>query len=458
MAELRPASVQEDETAAGLSTYPPLSQSVSSSAQSSQVALASDVTTYVDGGYGWVITGSACVLCFQYLGILYAWGVIQAELAQNQLGSSLSLSTIGATAAFCLGFGCLPGSWVLTRLGPRNTAAIGVLGVTFGLAGAGFCTHNLGALVVLLGVVFGFSGSLVYLTAYTIPSQFFMKKRGLSTGIASCGAGLGGAVWSLLMQKLITLWGLPWTLRFMALSVLLLGLVRIQRIMAGKQADDTKPTSLLLRPGYLARRSTLPTAVAEKGMFRSSRYMRIMVACFVASYPFFIPPYGALYSALFNVASAFGRLAFGYLGDAALGNINAWMFSILTIALSSLLIWPNASSQPLIILFVMLCGSGSGGFFSLQSSVVGQVIGDHRIHSGVSWLEVAESFGYFAGPMSAGALLDAFGGVHQGAGPYLPAIIQHESFDLAEGLNHKHAWPESNRSHVFYELRGHFNL
>lgn len=93
------------------------------------------------------------------------------------------------------------------------------------------------------------------------------------------------------MQKLITLWGLPWTLRFMALSVLLLGLVRIRHIMARMQADRTKPASLLLRPGYLARRSTLPTAVAEKGMFRSSRYMRIMVACFVASYPFFIPPY-----------------------------------------------------------------------------------------------------------------------------------------------------------------------
>jgi hypothetical protein len=61
--------------------------------------------------------------------------------------------------------------------------------------------------------------------------------------------------------------------------------------MAWKQADFAKPASLLLRPGYLARRSTLPTAVAEKGMFRSSRYMRIMVACFVASYPFFIPPY-----------------------------------------------------------------------------------------------------------------------------------------------------------------------
>lgn len=73
---------------------------------------------------------------------------------------------------------------------------------------------------------------------------------------------------------------------------------------------------------------------------------------------------------------------------------------------------------------MILCGSGSGGFFSLQSSVVAQVIGNHRLHSGISWLEVAESFGYFAGPISAGALLDAFGGVDSGAGPYLPVIVR----------------------------------
>jgi MFS family permease len=73
---------------------------------------------------------------------------------------------------------------------------------------------------------------------------------------------------------------------------------------------------------------------------------------------------------------------------------------------------------------VILCGSGSGGFFSLQSSVVAQVIGNHRLTSGISWLEVAESFGYLVGPISAGALFDAFGGVDIGAGPFLPAIVR----------------------------------
>jgi len=48
------------------------------------------------------------MLLFQYLGVLYSWGVIQAELSRTRLASSLQLSLIGATAAFCLAFGCLP--------------------------------------------------------------------------------------------------------------------------------------------------------------------------------------------------------------------------------------------------------------------------------------------------------------------------------------------------------------
>jgi hypothetical protein len=38
-------------------------------------------------------------------------------------------------------------------------------------------------------------------------------------------------------------------------------------------------------------------------------------------------------------------------------------------------------------------------------------------------IEFAESFGFFAGPLSAGGLLDAFGGSEKGAGPYRPAMV-----------------------------------
>ena len=82
----------------------------------------------------------------------------------------------------------------------------------------------------------------------------------------------------------------------------------------------------------------------------------------------------------------------------------------------------------------MFCGAGSGGFFSLQTSVVGQILGSHRLHQGIAWLEVAESLGYFAGPISAGALLDASGDTQQGAGPYKPAIVGTSTVDLSSML------------------------
>jgi len=70
------------------------------------------------------------MLLFQYLGVLYAWGVIQAELSRVGLANSLQLSLIGATAAFCLAFGCLPVNKLffnhkrLVRLGLTHTGRL----------------------------------------------------------------------------------------------------------------------------------------------------------------------------------------------------------------------------------------------------------------------------------------------------------------------------------------------
>lgn len=70
-----------------------------------------------------------------------------------------------------------------------------------------------------------------------------------------------------------------------------------------------------------------------------------------------------------------------------------------------------------------MCGLGSGGFFTLQASVVAQILGIHRLERGIGWLEISASFGFLAGPLSAGALLDAFGGTGGGSAPYRPVIV-----------------------------------
>jgi MFS family permease len=66
---------------------------------------------------------------------------------------------------------------------------------------------------------------------------------------------------------------------------------------------------------------------------------------------------------------------------------------------------------------------GSGGFFSLQGSIVGQLVGSHRIDKAIGIIELIESVGFFAGPVTAGLLLDAFGGPEAGPAAYRPAMV-----------------------------------
>lgn len=56
----------------------------------------------------------AFTLLFLQLGTLYAWGVFQAELANQKLGRSVVLSAIGGISGFFTAMGCLPVS------GPRH--------------------------------------------------------------------------------------------------------------------------------------------------------------------------------------------------------------------------------------------------------------------------------------------------------------------------------------------------
>jgi hypothetical protein len=53
--------------------------------------------------------------------------------------------------------------------------------------------------------------------AVSIPSQWFDKRRGLATGIAVSGSGVGGLLLSIATAQLLNSVGLGWTLRITAI-------------------------------------------------------------------------------------------------------------------------------------------------------------------------------------------------------------------------------------------------
>jgi MFS family permease len=119
---------------------------------------------------------------------------------------------------------------------------------------------------------------------------------------------------------------------------------------------------------------------------------------------FFIPLYAeslhtstflaSVLLAVFNLASATGRIGFGLLCD-VIGPITSLVLAITLSATSMLVIWPVSKSIAPFIVFVVLNGAANGGIFSTVPSVVGHVYGQARVANALAMVVSGWAFGYF---------------------------------------------------------------
>lgn len=108
-----------------------------------------------DGGYGWAIVASGCVLMWWGVGTTYAWGVIQRTLVSDGLAGPAVVSFIGSLQAAMVSLCATANAWLMQYLGPRRTALTGVALMGGCEILSSFATHSLGGLFVTSGVMFG---------------------------------------------------------------------------------------------------------------------------------------------------------------------------------------------------------------------------------------------------------------------------------------------------------------
>lgn len=108
-----------------------------------------------DGGYGWAIVVSGCVLMWWASGTTYAWGVIQRTLVNQGLAGPAVVSFIGSMQAAMVALCATATAWLLQYLGPQRTAVTGVALMGASEILSSFATRDLGPLFVTAGVLFG---------------------------------------------------------------------------------------------------------------------------------------------------------------------------------------------------------------------------------------------------------------------------------------------------------------
>jgi OFA family oxalate/formate antiporter-like MFS transporter len=147
------------------------------------------------GARRWLIAGAGIViqLC---LGTVYAWSIFKKPMMASHGWSETQ--TQGAFMIYGLVFAIAVafGGTLVDRKGPRIIGTIG--GVLFGLGIllGGLANHlgSLSLLIVGYGVVSGLGGGFGYITPITTLIRWFPDKRGLITGLAVMGYGLGSFI------------------------------------------------------------------------------------------------------------------------------------------------------------------------------------------------------------------------------------------------------------------------
>ncbi|KAK0443068.1 major facilitator superfamily domain-containing protein [Desarmillaria tabescens] len=379
-----------------------------------------DKASSPDGGYGWICVFCSFIVHFFALGIESSWGVYQSHyFVSCDLGpvSNSDLAWVGSIQATGQPLVGILAGILAQRIGYRLTGFIGTCIMCIGLISASFSTH-IWHLYLTQGVLFGVGSGFAFIPAVCIPSQWFTKHRGLATGIAASGYGVGGLLLSPVTQRLIDLLGFRWALRITGLLTL----------VALGVAD------IYLRP----RTSAKPATKVDKTLLTDNVFLFLCSIGLLSGPGFYVPIFyvpdyainklersaqdGANAAALISAFSAVGRVLVGIVGD-QLGHLPVLSLCQCMGGIAQMAIWPFAGSLSGLMAFSSIYGFFTGGYVSLYPVVAADLYGVEGLASITGIMFSSFVPGTLLGPPISGAILDSHTNPLTGKINFLPVQL-----------------------------------
>ncbi|THX80242.1 MFS general substrate transporter [Aureobasidium pullulans] len=337
----------------------------------------SDLTTYPEGGTrAWlVVLGAWCGLTAS-IGLYNTTGVFSVIISNTILTSSTSTS-IGWIFSIYAFMVWIVGVWV---------------GPCFDVFGPKYYQ-----IFLAFSLLTGLGSSLLLTPSMACVAHWFDARRGLASGIAWTGGGVGGVVFPLLIQGLLPHLGWAWCTRITALILLFLCLIGILLCRSRIPPPTRKNATSLWRATLPDYRIFLDGTGAMA--FTTLGVLFVDLAYFIPIT--YLPSYylsrqdlptsstisdsaafGYQLLAILNAASCFGRLISGSLGD-HFGHYNTTIISLFLCVLSIFALWlpdiltsssfSSSDSPVLLIIFVIIFGFVSGSNVSLTPICLGQL-------------------------------------------------------------------------------------
>lgn len=429
-----------------------------------------DSQDFPEGGRGWFVLFGMWIVMGTTYGFINAFGDYQAHYTVTFPDTKQSVLTlIGSLQPFTVFLSSIPAVSIMNRVGARPAIALGGAIMIFAFMMISIC-KQVWQLFLAQGILFGLGCGLSVFVAYSLPPQWFKKRRALAVGLCASGSSLGGMLWPIAFSSLVSNVGFAWANRIIGFIYIPLVAVAVfaaearqtdgpveppppQQDMISKSDEVVEITrrdsddiehQIISHPAIGDVPTEKPVVVdpakeiqplLEWGVLRDTHFLLYLLATgvtYFALFPplFFLPNYAKGMGAspnitkyiltIANAGSVVGRILPGYIGD-KIGRINALLPCLAFAGVSMLVFWLPSRGDALLIVFAIVFGVSSGAFIAVGPAALGQLFGIRDLKSRLTFFLLVSAPGSLAGPAIAGCFIPT--GEASGIKGYNKAII-----------------------------------
>lgn len=339
------------------------------------------------------------------LGGVYAWSIIASELMDKYGFSStqtqIIFGSLIAVFPVTMIFAGKLGTLIHSRFLGFASGLLFLSGYLMaGLSGGQFIPIFLG-IGILTGIATGFG----YWVALTIPVQWFPERKGLITGIAAAGFGLGAMIFSNLSEMIFASGKeVSQLLVIIGVSYGVLIFVFSNFIFPRKQEGGSpKPKSSDFLQKPIFRKLFLGIFLGTFSGLLIIGSLKLIGGQYNIRHEVLI-----LGVSLFAVANFVGRLLWGFLSD-HIGASQSIFLALLLQAVGILLLDFVLGSETSYIILSLVIGLGFGGNFVLFAKETAQSFGINHLGIVYPYVFLGYALAGIGGPLTGGILYDFSG-------------------------------------------------
>ena len=376
--------------------------------------------------YGYIVVAAAFLIMVVMWGTLYSFGIFFKPLLA-ELGWARAM-TSGAYSLFMVLHGLLyiPAGRLNDKFGPRVIMI--VCGFFLGL---GYLlmsqVNDIWHLFLFYGVIVGFGAGGGYVPLLSTVSRWFVKRRGLMTGIVVSGAGFGTVIMPPVVNWLISDYG--WRTSYIVVGIVSLVLIILAALFLRRDPSqvgqlpygegEAKEQSLDLEAGGFSVQRAIRTrqfwmfSVVIFSLLFSQQSIMVHIAPHATDLGI-SAAVAANILAIIGGLSIAGRLIMGNAAD-RIGNKPVIVTAFILMAIT--LFWLVAAREVwMFYLFAIVFGFAYGGIVSIESPIIAELfgMGSHGVIFGA--MHSISTIGGAIGPVLAGRIFDI-------TGSYQPAFL-----------------------------------